>query len=191
MTSLVLDEDYLYKFIAGKWSIIVREGSIVAGNIILRNRVGKFFLYVLLAAVVAIVPSTLLAFFSKYVTEWLGVNTAGWVSSFGPLTTFRLFFDVLLGPLIQTGILILVICIARRGAQRPVFVAMIATVVFASAHGLAAPLWFVGTAWSLFIYSYGFFLWRPTAFKYAVLAMYLPHALVNLLAITWIELYPA
>lgn len=157
----------------------------------LRSDKAGLAIYVSAAALAALVPSTVLTLAANHVLEKSNVDASSWIPSFQPLTIFQFLFRTAIGPLIETGIVLLIIKAVSRFTKSPVVASIVVAILCGAAHGLAAPLWFIGTVWSFFVYSYGFFLWRHHSLKYAILAMYLPHALLNSVVVTWIRLFPA
>lgn len=151
----------------------------------------RFFLYVLLATLAAVIPSTLLTLATDRIAKAFGSNIADLAPVFEPLTPFRLFFGTALGPLIETLVLIIAIRLFLRLFRSEISASAAAAFVCSAAHGLVAPLWFIGTIWNFFVFSYSFVLWRSHSFPHALLASYLPHALLNAIIFTWIALYPA
>lgn len=149
----------------------------------------KFLLYVPLATAIALFPSIALAMAAVRITLWFDPNFFSSLPASPPYTPFRIFISSLPVPLVETWIVMWIIRTVRRFVQRPALIATITAVICAIAHELALPLWFFGTVWSFFVFSYGFLIWQSYSSRYALFAAFLPHALLNFLvslsAIFW------
>ena len=71
-----------------------------------------------------------------------------------------------------------------RLTPRPGIVAGISAICWGLLHGLKAPLWFFGTAFSFFVFSCAYLWWRQVSFRHAFAAAALPHALINATVMT-------
>lgn len=140
-----------------------------------------FLLYVPLATAVALIPSIVLAAISIRVALWFDPDFFSSRPAPPPETLYTLFISSVPVPFVETWIVMWIIRKVRRVAHRPVSIAAVTAVICAVAHELAVPLWFFGTVWSFFVFSYGFLIWQPYSSRYAFFAMFLPHALLNLL----------
>jgi hypothetical protein len=69
------------------------------------------------------------------------------------------------------------------------FVAATAAILCGLAHGTYGLLWFFGTAWSFFVFSYGFLAWRKVSYLHAFVAAAAPHALLNATVFGFLALY--
>lgn len=150
----------------------------------------KFLLYVPLATAIALIPSIVLAMTAFRIALWFDPNFFSAQPTPPPETPFRIFTSSLPVPLIETWIVMWIIRTVRRFVHRPGLIATITAVICAIAHELALPLWFFGTVWSFFIFSYGFLIWQPYSSRYAFFAAFLPHALLNFLVSLSVIFWP-
>lgn len=141
----------------------------------------KFLLYVPLATAVAMIPSIALAAITIRVALWFDPDFFSSRPAPPPETLFTVLISSVPVPLVETWIVLWIIRKVRRFAHRPVSIAACTAVICAAAHELAIPLWFFGTVWSFFVFSYGFLVWQPYSSRHAFFAMFLPHALLNFL----------
>jgi hypothetical protein len=92
------------------------------------------------------------------------------------------FFGVVVfAPLVETLLLAGLLALTpRRWGIVPR--AIVSAIVWGGLHALSAPFWFLGTAFSFFVFSCGYLVWRQKSFKYGFAAAAMLHALINLTA---------
>ena len=59
------------------------------------------------------------------------------------------------------------------------FIAAASGVIWGALHATLGALWFFGTAWTFFVLSCAYLAWRPVSFKFALVAAWVPHVLIN------------
>jgi len=136
--------------------------------------------YSLYSFFIAIIPSIILLFLINWIFDIpnnsivpTGFDGAG--NSY--LTIFRL---IIATPLLETLILAGVLVFLSKGFSNIFYPALISAILWGLLHSLKAFPAFFGTAWSFFIFSYAFLVWRSVSFKKAFIASAVPHALINL-----------
>ena len=91
---------------------------------------------------------------------------------------------VLLAPVVETALLALGVSLLSRLFDRPILVAGASAAIWGLLHGIFGTLWFFGTVWSFFVFSCAFLAWRGHSFRAGFVAAAIPHALVNLSAMS-------
>jgi hypothetical protein len=137
--------------------------------------------YALLAWPLALVPSLLLIALALGVLSLFGVDIDSLRNGYAPNGTLNdAVRTVLLAPLLETLVLAALMAWFSMLSPRLLISAGISALLWGLLHGLASPLWFFGTVWAFFVYSYGYQAWRAVSRWHALAAAALPHALSNL-----------
>jgi hypothetical protein len=100
------------------------------------------------------------------VPEW----SIGWVDLAGL---------VVFAPLVETLLLSALLWGLSRFIASPVRVAAASALIWGGLHGAVAPMWFFGTVWAFFVFSYAYLAWRPRSYRHAFFVAALPHAMQN------------
>lgn len=100
------------------------------------------------------------------VPEW----SIGWV---------HLAALVAFAPIVETLLLSALLWTLSRFIASPLRIAAVSALVWGGLHGAVAPMWFFGTVWAFFVFSYAYLAWRPRSYAHAFAAAALPHALQN------------
>lgn len=139
--------------------------------------------YCLAAWPAALVPSMLLLASAYAVFALLGMDVEPPDFAESGLSTIDYFGIVVFSPVVETAVLIVVLklLLALRLPRLPA--AAVSAVAWGLVHASVELLWFFGTVWSFFVFSYAYVSWRPVSFKHAFLAAGIPHALVNATAL--------
>jgi len=91
-----------------------------------------------------------------------------------------LFGLTLLAPLMETCMLSGVVYFVSKIFETKINTALMTAFVFACFHGLISPIWFLGTFWPFFVFSFAYISWFPQSFKNAFISACVPHSLHNL-----------
>lgn len=135
--------------------------------------------YALLAGLVSLAGSMVLAGTADLIARAAGIAqptagmpewTVGWV---------HLAALVAFAPIVETLLLSALLWALSRVIASPVRIAAVSALVWGGLHGSVAPMWFFGTVWAFFVFSYAYLAWRPRSYGHAFVAAALPHALQN------------
>lgn len=110
------------------------------------------------------------AFGIEQPTDGLPEWSIGWVDLVGV---------VLFAPLVETLLLSGLLALLARWMQSPRRIAAVSALIWGGLHGSVAPMWFFGTVWAFFVFSYAYLAWRPRSYRHAFAAAALPHAMQN------------
>lgn len=94
-----------------------------------------------------------------------------------------LLSSVLVAPVVETALLSLVIGLIHLITTNHVVVAGTSAFLWGTLHGTRGLLWFFGTAWSFFVFSSAYLVWKQHSYRAGFVAAALPHALVNFTAV--------
>jgi len=94
-------------------------------------------------------------------------------------------------PAFETLLLALVLWMLGRVISSHRILAAVSALVWGALHGGLAPLWLFGTAWTFFVLSAGWLAWRGRSRRHAFAAASIPHALINLFAMSVMSLAPS
>lgn len=133
--------------------------------------------YCLVAWPAALVPSMLLLASAYGVFALLGMGVDP--PDFSGPSPIDYFGIVIFSPVVETAVLVVVLKLLLAVRLPPLPAAAVSAVAWGLAHASVETLWFFGTVWSFFVFSYAYVSWRPVSFKHAFLAAGIPHALVN------------
>jgi len=95
------------------------------------------------------------------------------------------FSAVVVAPVVETALLGLLVRGLLKLSSRPIFVATISALTWGALHGAFGLLWFFGTVWSFFVFSCAYIGWRERSSREAFIAAAAPHALVNLVVMSF------
>lgn len=135
--------------------------------------------YALIAGLVSLAGSMLLAGSADALARAFGIGppgdglpewSIGWVDLAGL---------VIFAPLVETLLLTALLWGLSRVIASPVRIAAVSALIWGGLHGAVAPMWFFGTVWAFFVFSYAYLAWRPRSYAHAFLAAALPHAMQN------------
>ena len=88
-----------------------------------------------------------------------------------------------MAPILETALLALGLKAIALLSPNRFFDALVSAVLWGCIHAAFGLLWFFGTVWSFFVFSYAFLVWRPTSFRAAFAAAAVPHAAINAIAL--------
>ena len=142
-----------------------------------------YSLSILLLSALSILPSLLMVLAASSLLSALGVDVSASAqevaSSLRPDSPSFLIGAVVIFPFIETllligGIKLLGLVVASSRLR-----SVLSGLTWGVLHGLVAPLWFVGTFWSFFVFSSAYQSWRRVGRWRGVGAAWLPHAIQN------------
>lgn len=111
----------------------------------------------------------------------IGSGSIGWNSRgeihFGFIDLFGL---TLLSPIVETWMLSGIVYVLLKKIKPRIVAALITAFIFAFLHGVMSPIWFFGTFWPFFVFSFSYISWRTQSFNKAFIAACVPHSLHNL-----------
>lgn len=136
--------------------------------------------FCLLAVPLAFVGSIALLGTATAIAQVAGLDPLRWFPKARVFTPFQTVVTVIVGPLIETLLLGGMLRLLRKRVESPIRLAAVAAVCWGVLHGLAAPMWFFGSAWSFFVFSAGYLSWQKRSWAASITAAGVPHALVNL-----------
>jgi hypothetical protein len=145
--------------------------------------------YCLLAFPLALLPSIGLYTLAMIVVDALGLDHAAFSAPDRTISFWELFGGLVFAPIVETLLLSLLLTVLSVASAHRNFVAATAAILCGLAHGTYGLLWFFGTAWSFFVFSYGFLAWRKVSYLHAFVAAAAPHALLNATVFGFLALY--
>ncbi|BEV16820.1 hypothetical protein HBDW_36080 [Herbaspirillum sp. DW155] len=135
--------------------------------------------YVFLMSLISVPLSYLASYLAVSFCTWLGVDTYPLLPHFTWSSQYWLWVACLFGPMIETLLLALGVSVISRFVENSVLVAAISAMVWGVLHGLSAPLRFIGTAWSFYVFSASYIARRGSSFVVAFAAAAVPHMIQN------------
>ena len=132
--------------------------------------------YALRAGLISFLPSMVIVVLlgvSGIITEESGPTFEG-----DPL--FVLFLMVLVGPPMETLLMVPVLWTLSFLTKRKVPLAAMSACVWAGLHSLVTPAWGLGVIWPFFVFSCSYLNWRRRSFWRAILVTSCIHSLQNL-----------
>lgn len=163
---------------SGRWP--ARVAAVVSAR-----RAGPLPLHILLAWPMALLPSLAFLGLAYGLAVALGIDTALLdkpPSRQGSLADF--FGAVVFAPLAETLLLSALLVPLTGLSARPLFVAAASGLLWGCLHGTVALYWLFGTFWSFYVFTCSYLAWRPRGYWHAFAAAAVPHALLNLTAMT-------
>lgn len=139
--------------------------------------------YCLIAYIVALLPSVLLLNIESLVLSFFKIKL-----TMPPLheSTWKTFVKgSLIGPVIESLLLILTIKCIKKFITINFKIAIIAGIIWGLLHGVASPFWIGNTAWYFFIFSIAYCTWLPKSASKAYIATTIPHIMINISAFTY------
>ena len=133
--------------------------------------------YVLRAGLISFVPSMMIV----VILAASGIMTEEGTPTFEGNPLFVLPMLVLIGPPIETFLMVPVLWILSFLTRREVPLAAMSACVWAGLHSLLAPAWGLGVIWPFFVFSCSYLTWRKRAFWRAILVTSCVHSLQNLI----------
>jgi hypothetical protein len=132
---------------------------------------------------VAAVPSFVMVHLVVFLLLLSGVNPEPHTPKLDVSEPKNLINVLLLGPFIESFLVIFGVYVVARFVKSPLRVSAVSGVAWGIIHGMNAPLWFVGTFWSFFVFSMGYLVWRPFGLAKAFGAAWIPHLIQNSIAV--------
>jgi hypothetical protein len=158
--------------------------------------------YALLAGLVSLAGSMALAGSADAIARAAGIAQPaegmpewpiGWVDLAGLVVFAPIVETLLLSTLLSTllsALLWALLWALSRVIASPVRIAAVSSLLWGGLHGAVAPMWFFGTVWAFFVFSYAYLAWRPRSYGHAFIAAALPHAMQNGAAFGLLALVP-
>lgn len=146
--------------------------------------------YALIAGLVSLAGSMALAASADAIARASGIEqptdgmpewSIGWIDLAGL---------VVFAPIVETLLLSALLWALSRVIASPARTAAASALIWGGLHGAVAPMWFFGTVWAFFVFSYAFLAWRPRSYGHAFVAAALPHAMQNGAAFGLLALVP-
>jgi hypothetical protein len=137
----------------------------------------SMFDYVVHAGLISFVPSVMIA----VILAASGIMSEQSSPTFEGNPLFLLPMIVLIGPPIETLLMVPILWILSFFTKREVPLAAMSACVWAGLHSLLAPAWGLGVIWPFFVFSCSYLTWRKRAFWRAILVTSCVHSLQNLL----------
>ena len=132
--------------------------------------------YVLSAALISVIPSLIISSFVDLIFEPEPIPIFD--TSAGSL----LFGAVLIGPWLETLLMIPVFWILKLCIHGTLKTAVISALIWAFLHSLVSPVWGLAIGWAFFVFSLSFLEWRRESLFKAIQVTALIHMSQNLLA---------
>ncbi len=139
-----------------------------------------FIAFCVKTTLIASIPAVALAFAAHFILSSIFPG-AEWL--YPKHTETNVYIDILgaviLGPIIETYILIKLLSFIRIYESRNFRVCILAGIIFGVFHGLFGVVWFFGPCWLFMVFSYNYLIWEVRDFKLAFWAACIPHMLHN------------
>ena len=147
-----------------------------------------FWQYCLVAGIVALIGSSVLAMLAVSAFKFLGIpglKLSGGDEALGALDVLGY---VVLAPLVETLILAWLVDLLGKRNLTDAKICLIVSVAFALLHGLIHPLAFFASVFSFFVFAWSYRRWRRVSWKHGYWAAAIPHIIVNIAAVSsqWI-----
>ena len=142
--------------------------------------------YALEAWPIALMPSALLLALAMGTFTIAGVPLESIAPPDSGSSVSAIFGEVIFAPVVETLFLALGVNILGSFSDRPWVVAVLSALGWGSLHAIFGAIWFFGTVWSFFVFSCAYLAWRCRSFKAGFVAASVPHAFVNLSAMSWV-----
>jgi len=143
------------------------------------------WIYVLAMTLLAVPLSWMMLYAAVKCCTLFGLNADMFLPRFRHSRAYMLVGAGFLGPIIETMLLALGLSIISKFVKNPVAVAATSALLWGALHGLQAPLWFFGTAWSFYVFSASFMARRELSFRAAFIAAAVPHGFQNISAMVF------
>ena len=149
---------------------------------------GPLWRYCLIAFPLALLPS--FALLTGVVLAFLavGVDISGLMRPAISATWSDFFGSVVFAPIVETLVLAVLLRVLFALTPRKILVVSASALLWGCLHASLGVLAFFGTAWSFFVFSCTFLVWRKKSFPDAFIAAAAPHALVNFTVIICIAI---
>ena len=136
--------------------------------------------YCLLAFPIALLPSLALFASANVILRALVVDPDHFQAPQIHATVLDAFGAVVFSPITETLLLAGGLSILSNFSKRKLPLAVASAIGWGCLHALFGALWFFGTVWSFFVFSFAYLTWRECGFARAFTVAAVPHALVNL-----------
>ena len=136
--------------------------------------------YCLLAFPIALLPSLALFASANVILRALGVDPDHFQAPQIHATVLDAFGATVFSPVTETLLLAGGLRILSNFSKRKLPLAVASAVAWGCLHALFGALWFFGTVWSFFVFSYAYLTWRERRLARAFTVAAVPHALINL-----------
>lgn len=148
------------------------------------QRAGPLWFHCLLAWPAGLLPSVALLGLAHVMAALLGLDAAAFQPPARVLSVGEFFSGVVFAPVVETLMLGGLLWLLSRLSPQPLFVAAMSGLLWGALHGTFGLLWFFGTAWTFYVLGCCYLAWRPQGWWKAFVAAALPHALINLTALS-------
>lgn len=135
------------------------------------------------ATPIAGVPSLILYWLAVHAFSFLGINDSRHFApefSFSPIAVLG---TVIFAPAIESLLLALGITLISKFANGRLTIAVISAFLWGAAHGSFGVLWFFGTVWTFFVFSFIYLTWKDFSLRKALICACVPHILINAISI--------
>ena len=133
--------------------------------------------YILRAALISFLPSMMIA----GILSASGIMTEERAPTFEGDPLFILVMVVVIGPPIETLMMVPILWVLSFLTKREVPLAAMSACVWAVFHSLLASAWGLGIIWPFFVFSCSYLAWRKRSFWRAILITSCIHSLQNLI----------
>lgn len=133
--------------------------------------------YALRAGLISFLPSIMIVM----LLAGSGAMSEEGTPSFEGNPIFLLPMIVLIGPMIETLLMVPILWILSFVTKRVIPLAAMSACIWAGMHSLHWPAWGLGVIWPFFVFSCSYLTWRRRAFWRAILVTSCVHSLQNLI----------
>ena len=133
--------------------------------------------YVLRSALISFIPSMAIVF----VLAASGIITEEKAPTFEGDPLFILLMVVVIGPPIETLVMVPILWVLSFLTKREVPLAVMSACICAGFHSLLASAWGLGVIWPFFVFSCSYLTWRKRSFWRAIFITSCIHSLQNLI----------
>jgi hypothetical protein len=143
------------------------------------NTQGPVWQYVIRAGLLSFIPTVVIAFLLGVATGGSGEGMPHFNRAAGVVLLF--VSVVIISPVVETLLLGLTLWIVSFVTKRPLRQALVACVIWAVLHSLAAWLWGLVVIWPFFVFSCAYLAWRRRSWWHAMGVVCGIHMFQNLL----------
>ncbi|HCO96085.1 MAG TPA: hypothetical protein DIU00_19450 [Phycisphaerales bacterium] len=133
--------------------------------------------YVLRTGLISLVPSLIISM----ILGLTGIMTEETTPEFEGSAIGLFILLVIIGPPLETLLMAGGLWILSFITKRPVRLAIISAIIWATVHSLMAPAWGLGVIWPFFVFSCSYLGWRRRSWWRAILVTSCVHAFQNIL----------
>ena len=140
------------------------------------------------AFAVALLPEIVVQGSVGLILAAAGIDATGWSGPERHVTAGDLLLSVMFAPVVETALLGAGLGLLSRWTQNRLIIVTASALVWGGLHATTGILRLLPAAWSFFVFSCSYLVWRKSSQRDAFVAAAVPHGLINLTAYAMIGL---